>query len=67
VFLSPFAENHDHKIGDECEEFLLRRDFTPDEALGRNPDRKVVGVSFFIDFVVRTNHKKPDFVVVYVV
>ncbi|MBU4016916.1 hypothetical protein KJ980_04485 [Patescibacteria group bacterium] len=33
MVLSPFAENPDRKIGNECEDFLLRRDFTPNEVL----------------------------------
>jgi glutathione synthase/RimK-type ligase-like ATP-grasp enzyme len=51
---SPFAENQERKLVDECDGFLLRRDFTPDEAIGKNPDRKVEGVSYIAQEFVET-------------
>ena len=48
TILSPFAEYHGRKAVDECEEFPLRRDSAPDEAVGkRYPDREVEGASLF--------------------
>ena len=51
TILSPFAEYHGRKAVDECEEFPLRRDSAPDEAMGRrHPNREVMGASS--DFLV---------------
>ena len=52
-FLSPFAEYHGRKVADECDDFPLRRDSAPDEAVGRRcPDREVVGASLSFTLLV---------------